>query len=85
MATASSAGLVGQLHVQRPGIGLGEDRDGLDAHALGRADDPAGDLAPVGDQDLVEHLASLASPKAGSRLPRAPKLADLSPIPQSMG
>ena len=34
---------------------LGVDRDGRDAHPPRRLDDAAGDLAAVGDQDLVEH------------------------------
>ena len=50
--------LVGQLDVQRAGVGLREHRDGRNAHAPGAANHPAGDLAAVGDQDLVEHLAS---------------------------
>jgi hypothetical protein len=58
--------LVGQLDVQRPGVGLGIDRHGLDAHAPRRLDDAAGDLAPVGDQDLVEHLAPLPRGQAAA-------------------
>jgi hypothetical protein len=49
--------LVGQFHVQRARVGLGIDRDGRNAHALGAADHAAGDLAAVGDEDLGEHLA----------------------------
>ena len=33
-------------------IRLGVDGDGGDAHLLAGPDDPDGDLAPVGDQDL---------------------------------
>ena len=40
--------------MQRVGVGLGIDRDGLDAQPLAGADDAAGDLAAIGDQDLVE-------------------------------
>ncbi len=47
--------LVGLLDMEGAGIGLGIDRDRLDAHVLSGADDPAGDLASVGDQDLLEH------------------------------
>ena len=47
--------LVGHLDVQRVPVGIGIDGDRLDAHAPRGLDDPAGDLAPVGDQDLVEH------------------------------
>src|SRR5260370_39338142 len=35
-------------------VGVGEHRHGPKAHAFGRADDPARDLAAVGDQELVE-------------------------------
>ena len=38
----------------RVAIGVGEHRDRAQPHALGRADDPAGDLAAIGDQQLVE-------------------------------
>ena len=53
-------GLVGHLHMQRVPVGVGIDGDGLDAHAPRGLDDPAGDLAPVGDQDLVEHALDQA-------------------------
>ena len=49
---------VGQLDVARVLVGLGIDGDRLDAHAAGGADHSAGDLAPVGDQDLLEHVAA---------------------------
>ena len=48
-------GLVGHLHVQPVAVGLRVDRHRLDAELLGRLDDPAGDLATVGDQDFLEH------------------------------
>ncbi len=51
MQTASSA----HRDVQRVAVGLGVDGDGGDAHAPCRLDDPAGDLAPIGHKDLVEH------------------------------
>ena len=53
---ADGDGLVGELDVQRVAVGLGIDGDGGDAHAPGRLDDAAGDLAAVGDQDLLEHV-----------------------------
>ena len=46
---------VGHAHVRRAGVGVGINRDRLDAHALRRADHAAGNLAAVGDQDLLEH------------------------------
>ena len=47
--------LVGVGDVRRLLVGLGVDGDGADAEPLARADDPAGDLAAVGDEDLLEH------------------------------
>ena len=48
-------GLVGHFDVERVLVGVGIDRDGLDAHAPRGLDDAAGDLAAVGDQDFLEH------------------------------
>ncbi len=45
---------VGLAHVQGVGVGLGIDGHGLDSEPLAGVDDAAGDLAAVGDQDLVE-------------------------------
>ena len=52
---ADQHGLVGHLHVQAVAVGLGVDRHRLDAELARRLDDAAGDLAAVGDQDLLEH------------------------------
>ena len=49
--------LVGHLDMERARVGLGIDGDGRDPHAPGGLDDPAGDLAPVGYEDLPEHAA----------------------------
>ena len=51
--------LVGHLDMQRVAVGLGIDRDGLDAHPAGGLDDPAGDFAAVGDEDALEHACSV--------------------------
>jgi hypothetical protein len=48
-------GFVGEPHVHGVGVGRRIDRDGRDAEFLRRALDAQGDLAAVGDQDLVEH------------------------------
>ncbi len=48
--------LVRHPDMQRPGVRLGIDGDRLYAHPVRRAHDPAGDLAPVRDQDLREHV-----------------------------
>ncbi len=49
-------GLVGERDVQCPAVGLGIDRDRGDPHPPRGADDAAGDLAAIGDQDLAEHV-----------------------------
>ncbi len=48
--------LVRHPHMQGIAVGIGIDGDGLDAHLPGGLDDAAGDLAPVRDQDFLEHL-----------------------------
>jgi hypothetical protein len=52
---AHAHGDVGHLHVLCVAVGLGEDGDGLDAHAPRRAHDAARNLAAVGDEQLAEH------------------------------
>ena len=52
-------GLIGHFDMQRVAVGLGIDRDRLDTHAAGSLDDPAGDLAAVGDQNSFEHVLCL--------------------------
>ena len=50
------------------------DRDGGDAQFLGGAQDAQGDLAPVGDEDLIEPVAgrspciSITVPARGARI-----------------
>src|SRR5690606_22298986 len=51
-------GLVGHLHMQRLAVGIGIDSDGTDAEALCGLDDPAGDLATIGDEETFEHAHS---------------------------
>ena len=50
--------LIGHLDMERLGIRIGINRDRGDPHFPGSFDDAAGDLAPVGNQDLVEHVLS---------------------------
>jgi len=52
---ADMHGLVGLLHVQRPRIGIRIDRDGTNAEPPRGPDDPAGDLAAVGDEEGSDH------------------------------
>ena len=52
---ADGYGRIGHFDVQRVAVGLGIDRNGFDPHAARGFDDPAGDLAAIGNQDLLEH------------------------------
>ena len=47
--------LVRQEHVLRIPVGFGVDRDGRDPHLLRSANDAAGNLAAVGNQNFFEH------------------------------
>ena len=47
--------LVGHFDVQRVLVGLGINRDRRDPHPVRGPDDPARDLAAIGDQNLLEH------------------------------
>ena len=63
--------LVGELDVLRVAVGLGIDDHRLDAQFAAGALDAQGDLAPVGDQDLLEHLSAPGRSEAGSAVARA--------------
>ena len=54
LGRADADGLVGEAHVQAVAVGLRVDGDRADAQFLAGADDAQGDLAAVGDQDLLE-------------------------------
>jgi hypothetical protein len=70
-------GAIGLPDVGGVTVGVGEHRDGADAEPVEGADHPAGDLAPVGDQDGVEHLprrvvgGTALRPRARGRSPSA--------------
>ena len=53
---ADQHGLVGHLDMERVAVGLGIDGYRLDPHAARSLDDPAGDLAAIGDQNSFEHV-----------------------------
>ena len=53
---AEGNGLVGLGDERGVAVGVGEHGDGGDAHGPGGAEDPGGDLAPVGDQQLGDHI-----------------------------
>ena len=46
---------IGHFDVERVAIGLGIDCNGCNAHATGCFNNPTGDLAAVGNKDLLEH------------------------------
>src|SRR5690606_8045906 len=52
---ADADGLVGELHVERLGVGLGIDREGFDAEFAAGAHDAERDFTAVGDEDLLNH------------------------------
>ena len=56
---AQPEGLVGQADMERPAVDLGVDGDAGDAQLPAGPDHPDGDLAPVGDQDLGEHVSAI--------------------------
>ena len=61
---ADRDGVIRHLDMQRVPIGLGIDRDGLDPHPPRGLDDPAGDLAAIGDQNTLEHAPRAHSTSA---------------------
>ena len=60
--------LIGQLDVHRVLVGGRIDRNGRDAELLGRTQDSERNLAPVGDQDFIEHRGELPDRSQPSRL-----------------
>ena len=50
---------VGQSDVHGPGVGLGIHGHRADSHFTTRADDAHGDLAAVGDEQLVDHAGHI--------------------------
>src|ERR1043166_6145803 len=49
--------LIGHFDMQRVAVGPGIDRNRRDPHPPGGLDDPAGDLAAIGDQNSFEHAS----------------------------
>src|SRR6202034_1057248 len=56
---------VGELRVARARVRIGKHRDGADAQPPGGAQDAAGDLAAVRNQERADHLRSLTPPTSG--------------------
>ena len=49
--------LVGHCDMLRVRVGVGVDGDGAQAHPARGADDPAGDLAAIGDEEGGDHVS----------------------------
>jgi hypothetical protein len=62
--TTNAHRLVASLHMLRVGIGIAVDRHGAHAHAASGGGHSAGNLAAVGNQDLLEHGVSRATGSA---------------------
>ena len=50
---------IGHFHMQRVAVGLGKHRNRRDTHPPRGPDNPAGDLAAIGNEDSLEHAASI--------------------------
>ncbi len=61
--------LIGHFDMERVTVGLGINRDRLNSHPAGGLDDPAGDLAAIGDQNSFEHVLAYLQPLGGVRGP----------------
>ena len=59
--------LVRHRDMQRVAIRLGIDRDRRDPHPPRGPDDPTGDLAPIGDEDLCKHTDVIRGRRAGGQ------------------
>ncbi len=62
---ADVVGLVGAFDVQGIAVGIGVDRNRGDAHLRASADDANGNLAPVGNQNFLDHVRV---PRVGDRV-----------------
>ena len=65
---ADVEGFVSHGDMARVGVGVRVDSDNANAHAVGGLYDPAGDFAPVGDQDFAEHGYSSSGTQLALRL-----------------
>ena len=61
-ALADLVGFVGEAGEQRAAVGGRMHGDRADSHAPRGANDPAGDLAAIGDEDVGEHFRLRAAP-----------------------
>jgi hypothetical protein len=66
-------GFVGEAHVLRRAVDVRVDGDRADRRLVAATDDVHGDLAPVGDEDLVEGcLSNVSFPRGRTRNPSRP-------------
>ena len=65
--SSQQVGFVGHLDVLPFGISFRVHSHGLDAHLFTSADYPAGDFAPVSNQQLLEHVLALTLPRTKIR------------------
>ena len=63
--------VIGHFDVEGVAVGLGIDGDRLDSHPAGGLDDPAGDLAAIGDQNSFEHVLACLQPLGGILTPQS--------------
>jgi len=72
-------GVVGLADVRQGGVGVGVDRDGLDAERTAGAEDPRGDLGAVGDEESTDHDSHLTGFRRARRdlVPRSRGLLNL--------
>ena len=69
LGRSDADGLVGETDVGAVAVGFGIDRHGLDSQFLASADYADGNLAPVGDEDLLKPRGRQTEP------PRTPPAA----------
>jgi hypothetical protein len=74
--------LVGHLDVNGVTVRVRIDGDSGDAHLFRRLDDAAGDLAAIGNQDLLEHRTGIPSRRS---VLLGNSTAGLKPRPRSSG
>ena len=65
LGRTDAIGLVGHLQVGCAAVGLAEDGHGLHAQLAAGAEDPQGDLAPIGNENALEHQPRVSTLNRG--------------------
>ena len=65
LGRTDAIGLVGHLQVGGAAVGLAEDGHGLHAQLAAGAEDPQGDLAPIGNENAFEHQPRVSTLNRG--------------------